>query len=158
MPSSPVPLCSGNAEAAAHPRCSAQLSFYSCSDCTPMWPIRHCLKEAYNNGQSTLAACFLPWLTLTANRKCRPVPIWSRCFPAVGLVKMQTRTRFDACMCRDRSRPDSAAGIHCGSTPQDAGQLQLVLRQQHPHPRPRNNQMDMRSLSRCQRALHGQRM
>ena len=50
------------------------------------------------------------------------------------------------------------AGFHPCPAPQDAGQLQLVLRKQRPLPRQRNNQMDLPSLPRRQRALHGQRM
>jgi hypothetical protein len=51
-----------------------------------------------------------------------------------------------------------AAGVHFGPAPQDAGQLQLVLRKQHTHTRQRIIQVDLPSLSRVQRALHGQRL
>ena len=71
---------------------------------------------------------------------------------------MQTRTRSCASILHGLLFPNSAAGVHCGSTAQNAGQLQLVFRKQHPLPRQRNSQMDLPSLSRCRRALHGQWM
>jgi hypothetical protein len=103
-------------------------------------------------------ACSPQWLTLTANQRSLLAPIWSKCFLAAGPVKMQTRTRSFFLLCCDRSCSDSALGCYSCPAPQDAGQLQLVFRKQHSCSRERNDQMDMPSLPRHWRALHGQRM